>query len=116
MDRAPLETWVHKDGKVALLGDACHPMLVRTLSHEMSQLMIPYTRSQPYRAQGTAMAVSDDINLACSMALTFIGTDRRRRHPRKPLFAAFPPGSHYAATARLRTTSIQTYDGDPGIS
>jgi hypothetical protein len=31
MDRAPLETWVHKDGKVALLGDACHPMLVRTL-------------------------------------------------------------------------------------
>jgi salicylate hydroxylase len=40
MDRAPLETWVHKDGKLALLGDACHPML-------------------PYRAQGSAMAVED---------------------------------------------------------
>jgi salicylate hydroxylase len=40
MDRAPLDTWVHKDGKVALLGDSCHPML-------------------PYRAQGSAMAVED---------------------------------------------------------
>ncbi|KIJ60015.1 hypothetical protein HYDPIDRAFT_32595 [Hydnomerulius pinastri MD-312] len=28
MDRAPLDTWVHKDGKLALLGDSCHPMLV----------------------------------------------------------------------------------------
>jgi len=28
MDRAPLETWVHPDGTLALLGDACHPMLV----------------------------------------------------------------------------------------
>jgi hypothetical protein len=28
-DRDPLETWVHPSGKVALLGDACHPMLVR---------------------------------------------------------------------------------------
>ena len=40
MDRAPLRTWVHADGKVVLLGDSCHPML-------------------PYRAQGSAMAVED---------------------------------------------------------
>ncbi|KAH8105299.1 FAD/NAD-P-binding domain-containing protein [Cristinia sonorae] len=40
MDRQPLETWVHASGKVALLGDACHPML-------------------PYRAQGAAMAIED---------------------------------------------------------
>ncbi|KAG8899719.1 hypothetical protein FRB99_006468 [Tulasnella sp. 403] len=40
MDRKPLETWIHASGKVALLGDACHPML-------------------PYRAQGAAMAVED---------------------------------------------------------
>ncbi|TFY76881.1 hypothetical protein EWM64_g7132 [Hericium alpestre] len=39
MDREPLPKWVHDDGKVALLGDAIHPML-------------------PYRAQGAAMAVS----------------------------------------------------------
>ena len=29
MDRRPLERWVHQDGRVVLLGDACHPMLVR---------------------------------------------------------------------------------------
>ncbi|KAI0347313.1 FAD/NAD(P)-binding domain-containing protein [Trametopsis cervina] len=40
MDRQPLDTWVHKSGRVALLGDACHPML-------------------PYRAQGAAMAIED---------------------------------------------------------
>ncbi|KAF7366395.1 FAD/NAD(P)-binding domain-containing protein [Mycena sanguinolenta] len=39
-DRDPLDTWVHPSGKVALLGDACHPML-------------------PYRAQGSAMAIED---------------------------------------------------------
>ncbi|KZT03048.1 FAD/NAD(P)-binding domain-containing protein [Laetiporus sulphureus 93-53] len=40
MDRQPLETWIHPVGRVALLGDACHPML-------------------PYRAQGAAMAIED---------------------------------------------------------
>ncbi|KAF8134218.1 hypothetical protein EV363DRAFT_1160497 [Boletus edulis] len=40
MDRAPLSTWIDKNGKLALLGDSCHPML-------------------PYRAQGSAMAVED---------------------------------------------------------
>ncbi|KAI0066032.1 FAD/NAD(P)-binding domain-containing protein [Artomyces pyxidatus] len=40
MDRDPIPHWIHPDGKVALLGDACHPML-------------------PYRAQGAAMAIED---------------------------------------------------------
>ncbi|THH18746.1 hypothetical protein EW146_g2287 [Bondarzewia mesenterica] len=40
MDREPLSKWIHKDGRVALMGDACHPML-------------------PYRAQGAAMAIED---------------------------------------------------------
>jgi 2-polyprenyl-6-methoxyphenol hydroxylase-like FAD-dependent oxidoreductase len=31
MDRAPLNKWVHREGRVALLGDACHPMLVGIL-------------------------------------------------------------------------------------
>ncbi|KAJ7222831.1 hypothetical protein B0H12DRAFT_298791 [Mycena haematopus] len=38
--REPLDKWVHADGKVILLGDACHPTL-------------------PSRAQGSAMAVED---------------------------------------------------------
>jgi salicylate hydroxylase len=40
MDRDPLPSWIHKDGKLVLLGDSCHPML-------------------PYRAQGLAMAIED---------------------------------------------------------
>jgi salicylate hydroxylase len=42
-DREPLETWT--DGRVALLGDACHPML-------------------PYLAQGATMAIEDARVLA----------------------------------------------------
>ncbi|KAJ6503778.1 hypothetical protein C8R45DRAFT_1051125 [Mycena sanguinolenta] len=39
-DWDPVQSWVHPKGRVALLGDACHPML-------------------PYRAQGSAMAIED---------------------------------------------------------
>ena len=42
-DRDPLEQWVH--GRVALLGDAAHPML-------------------PFMAQGSAMAIEDAVILA----------------------------------------------------
>jgi len=48
MDRAPLDRWVDKSGKVVLMGDAAHPML-------------------PYRAQGAAMAVED----ACMLGNLF---------------------------------------------
>ena len=34
MVRLPLKTWVHPGGRVALLGDACHPMLVSRLQSE----------------------------------------------------------------------------------
>lgn len=46
-DRKPFKTWV--DGRVALLGDACHPML-------------------PFMAQGAAMAVEDAWVLAASLS------------------------------------------------
>jgi len=29
IDREPLDKWIHDSGRVILLGDACHPMLVR---------------------------------------------------------------------------------------
>jgi hypothetical protein len=29
IDRDPLPSWIHEDGKLVLLGDSCHPMLVR---------------------------------------------------------------------------------------
>jgi hypothetical protein len=36
MDRKPLNTWVHSQGRLALLGDACHPMLVCHLCQSQS--------------------------------------------------------------------------------
>ena len=48
-DRAPLTKWA--DGRVALMGDAAHPML-------------------PFMAQGAAMAVEDAWTLAQQLALT----------------------------------------------
>ena len=48
-DRAPLAKWA--DGRVALMGDAAHPML-------------------PFMAQGAAMAVEDAWTLAQQLALT----------------------------------------------
>lgn len=48
-DRAPLATWV--DGRVALLGDAAHPML-------------------PFMAQGAAMAVEDAWVIASKLSTT----------------------------------------------
>jgi salicylate hydroxylase len=40
-DREPLEKWVHDSGKVVLLGDSCHPMLVcpRIKANVMRNLM-----------------------------------------------------------------------------
>lgn len=29
VDRPPISNWVHKFGKVLVIGDACHPVLVR---------------------------------------------------------------------------------------
>ena len=40
MDRKPLERWVHQDGRVVLLGDACHPMLVRLLKWLISNNLL----------------------------------------------------------------------------
>lgn len=57
MDRQPLERWVHENGRVVLLGDACHPMLVSHL--EQVGIFALLTLFQPYRAQGAAMAIED---------------------------------------------------------
>ena len=56
MDRAPLATWVHPKGRLALLGDSCHPMLVRSPLYYISYRL---TSLQPYRAQGAGMAIED---------------------------------------------------------
>jgi len=58
MDRKPLAKWVHDSGRVILLGDACHPMLVRSTAN----LFLDITADvcpKPYRAQGASMAIED---------------------------------------------------------
>jgi len=40
MDRRPLNKWIHDSGRVILLGDACHPMLVSGLVDLLSNLFV----------------------------------------------------------------------------
>jgi salicylate hydroxylase len=59
MDRKPLDKWVHDSGRVTLLGDACHPMLVSSIPRSYP-LASPLTLfQQPYKSQGAAMAIED---------------------------------------------------------
>lgn len=65
-DRAPLTAW--HDGRVVLLGDACHPML-------------------PFLAQGAVMSIEDAYVLAASLkgednVEAALGTYEARRKPR----------------------------------
>lgn len=82
VDRDPLDRWV--DGKVALLGDASHPMT-------------------PYMAQGAAMAIEDAAILARCLA----GTDRDGIEPALRRYEA----TRKERTARMQLTSRQNIWG-----
>lgn len=82
VDRDPLERWV--DGRVALLGDACHPMT-------------------PYMAQGAAMAIEDAAILARCLA----GTDRDGVEPALRRYEA----TRKERTAKMQVTSRQNVWG-----
>jgi len=58
LDRKPLSKWIHDSGRVILLGDACHPMVVRYIM-DLPTGVIADIRSQPYKSQGAAMAIED---------------------------------------------------------
>jgi len=58
MDRKPLDKWIHDSGRVALLGDACHPMLVGCIANLLLGTIVDI-RPKPYRAQGAAMTIED---------------------------------------------------------
>ena len=58
MDRKPLDKWIHDCGRIVLLGDACHPMLVRCIAAFLLAIPIDL-HSQPYRAQGASMSIED---------------------------------------------------------
>ena len=58
MDRKPLDKWIHDSGRVILLGDACHPMLVRFITNLLLGVIIDI-RPKPYIAQGASMSIED---------------------------------------------------------
>jgi salicylate hydroxylase/6-hydroxynicotinate 3-monooxygenase len=77
-DREPLPRWSLDEGRVVLLGDACHPMT-------------------PYMAQGAAAALEDAMVLSrCMTDIADIGRDA--------VSAAF---KRYEATRKPRTSRIQ---------
>jgi salicylate hydroxylase/6-hydroxynicotinate 3-monooxygenase len=78
VDRDPLERWV--DGKVALLGDACHPMT-------------------PYMAQGAAMAIED----AAILSRCLVGVDCDGIEEALKIYEA----TRQERTARVQLTSRQ---------
>ena len=78
VDREPLERWV--DGRVVLLGDACHPMT-------------------PYMAQGAAMAIEDAAILSRCLA----GVDRDGIAGALAIYEA----TRKERTARVQLTSRQ---------
>lgn len=82
VDRDPLERWV--DGKVALLGDASHPMT-------------------PYMAQGAAMAIED----AAILARCLDGCDRDGVEAALRRYEA----TRKARTAKMQVTSRQNVWG-----
>jgi 6-hydroxynicotinate 3-monooxygenase len=86
VDREPLERWV--DGKVVLLGDACHPMT-------------------PYMAQGAAMAIEDAAILSRCLA----GVDRDGMADALATYEA----TRKERTARVQLTSRQN-DWGKGVT
>ena len=75
MDRRPLKKWIHPSYRVILLGDACHPMLVRlplsSLHLSQNLIVVPHTSALPRSRRGNG--------------------HRRRRRPRQPPLAPLPP-------------------------
>ncbi|KAK7042250.1 FAD/NAD(P)-binding domain-containing protein [Favolaschia claudopus] len=91
LDRDPLDTWVHPSGKVALMGDACHPML-------------------PYRAQGCAMAIEDAAVLGILFSHV---TSRRQIGPLLRAYQAlrYPRTTDTQLAARLNQKIFHLPDG-----
>ncbi|KAG1807966.1 FAD/NAD(P)-binding domain-containing protein [Suillus subaureus] len=84
MDRDPLPSWIHKDGKLVLLGDSCHPML-------------------PYRGQGLAMAIED------AAVLGNIFSHCSDRSDILPLLYAYQSIRYDRATATQKSSSLNRH-------
>jgi salicylate hydroxylase len=97
-DRAPMTRW--GQGRVSLLGDACHPTL-------------------PFMAQGAAMAIEDAAVLAGSLARSGAVADKLQHYEalRRPRTAKVQQGSRRnASTFHLSGASAWLRDRAAGIA
>lgn len=83
-----LQRWVHSSGKVALLGDACHPMM-------------------PYMAQGAAQATEDAATLAAALREYNNLHDALHAYEKQRL----PRATHVAKNTRILQAWWHLYDG-----
>lgn len=99
MDRKPLDKWIHDSGRIVLLGDACHPMLVRCIA-------------------GFRLSTTIDSSSTAIQSTGRCDGDRGWCRTRKPSFEDFPhlpietppqslsrpPASSYRSSTRILTT------------
>lgn len=83
-----LQRWVHPSGKVAILGDACHPMM-------------------PYMAQGAAQATEDAATLRAAIKAYDNLHDALRAYERQRL----PRAAYVAKNTRILQEWLHLYDG-----
>ena len=107
MDRKPLQTWVHPKGRLVLLGDACHPMLVRvcplrarwhvlTDRLSLTALPCPRRRDRSRRRSGPRRVI-----LARLVTRTSSGPSPSLPRPPVRCISAFPPPSSPSLTQPL---------------
>jgi salicylate hydroxylase len=83
-----LQRWVHPSGKVALLGDACHPMM-------------------PYMAQGAAQATEDAGTLRAALRSTDDISKALKMYEKQRL----PRAAYVAKNTRVLQEWLHLYDG-----
>lgn len=83
-----LQRWVHPSGKVALLGDACHPMM-------------------PYMAQGAAQATEDAATLQVALRVSQNLHEALRLYEKQRL----PRAAYVAKNTRILQEWLHLYDG-----
>jgi salicylate hydroxylase len=83
-----LQRWVHPSGKVAILGDACHPMM-------------------PYMAQGAAQATEDAATLQAALRAYDNLHDALKAYEQQRL----PRAAYVAKNTRILQEWLHLYDG-----
>ena len=96
-DRPPMKgAWQQAQGRVALLGDAAHPM-------------------RPYLAQGAGMAIEDADELGRSLALDYAGRGRAPAAAMRRTGGNAAPGSRRGPSAMARSSTRTDWSAGAGM-